>query len=92
MKNIIVLITLLIISSCRTDDPNATPKFQFSKPVNNFLEKRQIAQQLSDIEPGAGASGNSIDKNNSHLDPQNYIYWQSDYYRQISRFQPIIAP
>lgn len=80
MNNIFRLIILITIfvSGCRSNDPNATSKLQFTKPVNTYLSKRSAPEQLSGIEPAAG--GSAVDKNNSHLDQQNSIYWQREYY------------
>jgi hypothetical protein len=83
MKNIfkfIIIFTTVFVSSCRSNDPNSTSKIQFTKPVNTYLSKRSAPAQLSAIEPAAG--GSTVDKNNSHLDPKNSIYWQREYYFQ----------
>lgn len=76
----LIFTTILFSSGCRSNDPNAsaTSKIQFTKPVNMYLAKRTATEQLSGIEPASGK--NTTDRNNSHLDPQNSIYWQREYY------------
>lgn len=80
MKNICIILILALVGCRNSNSPNYTSKLQFTKPGNTFVDRKPISQPLANIEPAAGGQVSFMAKNNSHLNLQNYIYWQSEYY------------
>jgi len=75
LKLAVVALVLEIVVACKSSD--ADKKAQLDRPVM-YQDRRAAAQQANDTKPSVGGE-------NSHLDPQNSIYWEREYYLRNAR-------
>jgi len=63
----------IVVSACDPNDKHDTPKLQFTKPVNTFLDKRAPMEQkiVAPVD-----SRNKWQNDNRHLSEQELNYWK----------------